>query len=82
MLIRINKCKHAYTDNKYFYRSDKMSLFNIDVADKEELNDYYSRSHQDNFYSTSAYNNEWQYCYHCGGYERFEYDRCSKCKNN
>lgn len=59
-----------------------MSLFNIDTEDKMELDNYYSRSHQDNFYSESACNNEWQYCRHCGNYTRFEYDRCSACKNN
>ena len=40
------------------------------------------RNHQDNFYSEGSYNNNFQYCTYCRKYERFEYDRCSKCKNN
>ena len=54
-------------------------MFNIlnQVDDKKE-----DRSHQDNFYSKSSYNNNFQYCTHCGKYERFEYDRCVKCKGN
>ena len=51
-------------------------------SDNKE-NDYYNkRDHQDNFYSFGAYNNDHQYCPHCGKYVRFEYDRCSICKNN
>ena len=54
-------------------------MFNIfnQVEDKKE-----DRNHQDNFYSEGSYNNNFQFCTYCGKYERFEYDRCSKCKNN
>lgn len=54
-------------------------LFDIFIDNEEGKED---RSHQDNFYSISAYNNEYQYCSICGRYERFEYDRCCSCKNN
>lgn len=50
--------------------------------EKEEENYYNFRSHQDNFWSEGAFNNEWQYCQHCGKNTRFEYDRCTVCKNN
>ena len=54
-------------------------MFNVfnQVSEKNE-----DRSHQDNFYSEGSYNNSFQYCTYCGKYERFEYDRCTKCKNN
>ena len=53
-------------------------MFNIfQVEDKKE-----NRSHQDNFYSEGSYNNSFQFCTYCGKYERFEYDRCNKCKGN
>lgn len=49
------------------------------TSDNKE-NDYYNkRDHQDNL---GVYNNNHQYCPHCGKYVRFEYDRCSICKNN
>ena len=54
-------------------------MFNIFSQVDNEKED---RSHQDNFYSESSYNNSFQYCGYCGKYERFEYDRCVKCKNN
>ena len=43
-------------------------------------NDYYNkRNHQDNL---GVYNNNYQYCPHCGQNVKFEYDRCTICKNN
>ena len=40
------------------------------------------RNHQDNFFSESSYNNNFQYCDFCGKNQRFEWDRCSICKNS
>ena len=57
-------------------------MFNIFNNQEEEKGSYWERSHQDNFYSTSSYNNEFQYCRICGCYNRFEYDRCTTCKSN
>lgn len=54
-------------------------IFDIFKDNSEETED---RSHQDNFYSISAFNGEFQYCSICGRYERFEYDRCCICKSN
>lgn len=54
-------------------------IFDIFKDNSKENED---RSHQDNFYSISTFNGEFQYCSYCGRYERFEYDRCSNCKNN
>lgn len=54
-------------------------MFDIFKLKDEKKED---RSHQDNFYSTSSYNNEFQYCRVCGKHQRFEYDRCSVCKSN
>ena len=54
-------------------------MFNIFNQVNERNED---RSHQDNFYSKRSYNNSFQYCTHCGKHERFEYDRCVKCKGN
>ena len=56
-------------------------MFNINTyIDKNKCSN--ERSHQDNFYSDSSYNNEFQYCAICGRYNRFEYDRCANCKSN
>lgn len=57
-------------------------MFNVFNQDKEEKGSYWERNHQDNFYSESAYNNNFQYCRICGRYERFEYDRCIRCGSN
>jgi hypothetical protein len=57
-------------------------MFSIFTKKEEEKGSYWERSHQDNFYSTSSYNNEFQYCRICGKYNRFEYDRCVVCKSN
>jgi hypothetical protein len=57
-------------------------MFSIFTKKEEEKGSYWERSHQDNFYSTSSYNNEFQYCRICGCYNRFEYDRCVVCKSN
>jgi hypothetical protein len=57
-------------------------MFNIFNNQEEEKGSYWERSHQDNFYSTGSYNNEFQYCRICGCYNRFEYDRCVVCKSN
>lgn len=54
-------------------------FFDIFKNNNQENKD---RSHQDNFYSISTFNGEFQYCPYCERYERFEYDRCSNCKNN
>lgn len=50
------------------------------MFNNEEIEE--DRSHQDNFWSESSYNNEWQYCKICGTDRRFEYDRCSVCHSN
>ena len=56
-------------------------MFNINTyIDKNK--DCKERSRQDNFYSKSSYNNEFQFCRICGKYNRFEYDRCVVCKSN
>ena len=57
-------------------------MFNILSNQREEKGSYGERSHQDNFYSDSSYNNEFQYCAICGSYNRFEYDRCVNCGSN
>ena len=57
-------------------------MFNIFNQDKEEKGSYWERNHQDNFYSESSYNNNFQYCRSCGKYQRFEHDRCCVCKSN
>ena len=57
-------------------------MFNIfDKVDKEK-GSYEERNHQDNFYSDSSYNNNFQYCRMCNKNQRFEFDRCSVCKSN
>lgn len=53
------------------------SLYNENDNNKND--DYDRRSHQDNF---GFYNNDSQYCSHCGRYVKFEYDRCIICKGN
>lgn len=57
-------------------------MFNIFNQEEKEKGSYWERNHQDNFYSKSAYNNNFQYCRICGRYERFEYDRCNRCGSN
>ena len=57
-------------------------MFNIFNQDEEEKGSYWERNHQDNFYSESSYNNNFQYCRSCGKYQRFEWDRCCVCKSN
>ena len=56
-------------------------MFNIfdvfnEIEDKKE-----ERNHQDNFFSEGSYNNNFQFCPFCNKKQRFEYDRCVKCKN-
>ena len=57
-------------------------MFNIFDKVDEEKGSYWERNHQDNFYSDSSYNNNFQYCRMCNKNQRFEFDRCSVCKNN
>ena len=57
-------------------------MFNIFSSQEKEKGSYEERSHQDNFWSESSYNNEFQYCRCCDRYNRFEYDRCAICKSN
>lgn len=57
-------------------------MFNIFNQDNENKSYYEERNHQDNFYSDSSYNNNFQYCKFCGKHQRFEYDRCSVCHSN
>ena len=57
-------------------------MLNIFTQIDREKGSYDKRSHQDNFYSKSSYNNEFQFCRICGKNNRFEYDRCTVCKSN
>ena len=57
-------------------------MFNIFNQDKDNKGYYEERNHQDNFYSDSSYNNNFQYCRVCNKNQRFEYDRCCVCKSN
>jgi hypothetical protein len=57
-------------------------MFNIFDKIDEEKGSYWERNHQDNFYSDSSYNNNFQYCRMCNKNQRFEFDRCSVCKSN
>lgn len=57
-------------------------MFNIFNQDEDNKGYYEERNHQDNFYSESSYNNNFQYCRLCEKYRRFEYDRCCVCKSN
>ena len=57
-------------------------MFSIFDKVDEEKGSYWERNHQDNFYSDSSYNNNFQYCRMCNKNQRFEYDRCSVCKSN
>ena len=57
-------------------------MFNMFNQEEKEKGSYWERNHQDNFYSESVYNNNFQYCRMCGRYERFEYDRCNRCGSN
>ncbi|MGL5718835.1 MAG: hypothetical protein ACRCX2_37885 [Paraclostridium sp.] len=57
-------------------------MFNIFNQEDKEKGSYEERNHQDNFYSNSAYNDNFQYCRRCNLYNRFEYDRCVVCKSN
>ena len=57
-------------------------MYNIFNQDNENKGYYEERNHQDNFYSKSSYNNNFQYCKFCGKHQRFEYDRCSVCHSN
>ena len=43
-------------------------MFNIFNQDKDNRGYYEERNHQDNFYSDSSYNNNFQYCRSCGKY--------------
>ena len=40
-------------------------MFNIFNQDKDNKGYYEERNHQDNFYSDSSYNNNFQYCRSC-----------------
>ena len=57
-------------------------MFNIFDKVDEEKGSYWERNHQDNFWSDSSYNNNFQFCRMCNKNQRFEFDRCSVCKNN
>ena len=57
-------------------------MFNVFDQDDKEKGSYWERNHQDNFYSDSSYNNNFQYCRMCNKNQRFEFDRCSVCKSN
>ena len=57
-------------------------MFNIFNQGKDNKGYYEERNHQDNFYSDSSYNNNFQYCRLCGKSQRFEYDRCCVCHSN
>ena len=57
-------------------------MFNIFDKIDEEKGSCWERNHQDNFWSDSSYNNNFQYCKVCNKNQRFEYDRCSVCKSN
>ena len=57
-------------------------MFSIFDKVDEEKGSYWERNHQDNFYSDSSYNNNFQYCRICNRNQRFEFDRCSVCKSN
>ena len=57
-------------------------MFNIFNHDKDNTGYHEERNHQDNFYSDSSYNNNFQSCRCCGKYQRFEYDRYCVCKSN
>ena len=57
-------------------------MFNIFNQEDKEKGSYNERNHQDNFWSKSSYNNNFQYCRMCNKNQRFEYDRCTVCKSN
>ena len=57
-------------------------MFNVLNQDNKEKGYYLERNHQDNFWSDSSYNNNFQYCKMCNKNQRFEFDRCSVCKSN
>lgn len=57
-------------------------MFNVFNQDNKEKGYYLERNHQDNFWSDSSYNNNFQYCKMCNKNQRFEFDRCSVCKSN
>ena len=57
-------------------------MFGIFNQDDKEKGYYLERNHQDNFWSDSSYNNNFQYCKMCNKNQRFEFDRCSVCKSN
>ena len=57
-------------------------MFNIFNQEDKEKGSYKERNHQDNFWSESLYNNNFQYCRMCNKNQRFEYDRCVVCKSN
>ena len=57
-------------------------MFSIFNQEDKEKGSYWERNHQDNFWSDSSYNNNFQYCRTCNKNQRFEYDRCSVCKSN
>ena len=57
-------------------------MFNIFNQEDKGKGSYEERNQQDNFYSDSSYNNNFQYCRMCNKNQRFEYDRCSVCKSN
>ena len=54
----------------------------INEIEREKESKKETRNHQDNFFSEGPFNNNFQYCIYCGKKQRFEYDRCVKCKNN
>ena len=57
-------------------------MFGIFNQEDKEKGSYLERNHQDNFWSDSSYNNNFQYCRMCNKNQRFEFDRCSVCKSN
>ena len=57
-------------------------MFSIFDKVDEEKGSYWERNHQDNFWSDSSYNNNFQYCRMSNKNQRFEFDRCSVCKSN
>ena len=57
-------------------------MFNIFNQDKDNKGYYEERNHQDNFYSDSSYNNNFQYCKKKKKNQRIEYDRSRVSKQN
>lgn len=65
--------KEVYIMFDIFNKDKKISSLDLNLK---------GRNHQDNFYSSSTYNNNFQFCKFCNSNQRFEYDRCTKCNNN